>query len=147
MMGSLPHGVSPGISLSLGNGWCRQVHREPWRLGRWREAPPAYFSAQPLGPNSGGTAAPVQRCSRWLSKAKKGLGGGTSGGWRPEHQLKLLLITQMCLCHKKELLSPSSHLSSFSCARLLLRMLPFLGCGSNKTSILDLTFKLLTLFL
>ena len=50
IMGSLPHGVSPGISLSLGDDWCGQVHREHWRLGRWREASPAYFSAQPLGP-------------------------------------------------------------------------------------------------
>ena len=50
IMGSLPHGVSPGISLSPGDDWCGQVHREHWRLGRWREASPAYFSAQPLGP-------------------------------------------------------------------------------------------------
>ena len=50
IMGSLPHGVRPGISLSLGDDWCGQVHREHWRLGRWREASPAYFSAQPLGP-------------------------------------------------------------------------------------------------
>ena len=50
MMGSLPHNISPGISLSLGDDGCGQVHREHWRLGRWREAPPAYFSAQPLGP-------------------------------------------------------------------------------------------------
>ena len=38
----------------------------------------------------------------------------------------------------QKLLSGRSHLSSFSCA-LLPRMLPFLGCGSNETSILDLT--------
>ena len=46
-------------------------------------------------------AAPVHHCSRWLSKAKKGLGGGSSGGWRPEHQLQPPHhITQMCLCHR-----------------------------------------------
>jgi len=44
VMGSLPHGVSLGISLSLGGNWCGQVHRERWRHGRWREAPLAYFS-------------------------------------------------------------------------------------------------------
>ena len=38
----------------------------------------------------------------------------------------------------QKLLSGRSHLSS-SAAHGLLRMLPFLGCGSNETSILDLT--------
>ena len=79
IMGSLPHGVSPGISLSLGDDWCGQVHREHWRLGLWREASPAYFSAQPLGPKlrlHGSTGPPLpslalqaKKRSRWRHQA------------------------------------------------------------------------------
>ena len=96
IMGSLPHGVSPGISLSLGDDWCGQ-----WSVARGLSR--VLFSAA-VGaktPNSGGRAAPVHHCPRWLSKPKKGLGGDirrlstrapviTS----PHH------ITQVCLCHK-----------------------------------------------
>ena len=79
-------------------------------------------------------AAPVHHCSRWLSKAKKGLGGGSSGGWRPEHQLQPPRhITQIVSLSQidQKLLSGRSHLSS-SAAHGLLRMLPLLGSGSNQ---------------
>ena len=58
-----------------------------------------------------------------------------------EHQLQLLLTTSLNVSLSQidqKLLSGRSHLSS-SVAHGLLRMLPFLGCGSNETSILDLT--------
>ena len=74
-------------------------------------------------------AAPVHHCSRWLSKAKKGLGGGSSLSHHSNVSLSQI---------DQKLLSGRSHLSS-SAAHGLLRMLPFLGCGSNETSILDLT--------
>ena len=152
IMGSLPHGVSPGISLSLGDDWCGQVHREHWRLGLWREASPAYFSAQPLGPKLLTPVAEQHRSTIALagSPSQKKVSVETSGSWRPEHQFQfLLIIHSKCVpvTNRPKLLSGSSHLSSFSCARLL-RMFERSGCGrgNTKSSMLDILIKLLTLF-
>ena len=102
MMGSLPHNISPGISLSLGDDGCGQVHREHWRLGRWREASPAYFSAQPLGPKlrwHGSTGPPLlslalqgQKRPRW--RHIRQLATRAPAPIPPHHSLK------MCPCHK-----------------------------------------------
>ena len=74
----------------------------------------------------------------------------TSGSWRPEHQFQfLLIIHSKCdsVTNQPKLLSGSSHLSFFSCARLL-RMFERSGCGRGNTnsSMLDILIKLLTLF-
>ena len=62
---------------------------------------PRTFQRSRWGQNSGGTAAPVHHCPRWLSKPKKGLGGDIrrlstrAPVITPPHH-----ITQVCLCHK-----------------------------------------------
>ena len=62
---------------------------------------PRTFQRSRWGQNSGGTAAPVHHCPRWLSKPKKGLGGDIRQlatrapvPIPPHHSLK------MCPCHK-----------------------------------------------
>ena len=81
-----PHIVLPGRQV----GGVRPLPRT-FRRSRWGQNSKLRWHR----------AAPVHHCSRWLSKAKKGLGGGSSGGWRPEHQLQPPHhITQMCLCHR-----------------------------------------------
>ena len=86
---------------------CRNVPKTAI-LARGPRAPvqrtplfPPHCTARSASRWRGSSTAPVHHCSRWLSKAKKGLGGGSSGGWRPEHQLQPPHhITQVCLCHR-----------------------------------------------
>ena len=128
-----PHIVLPGRQVGGGAPLPRTFRRSRWGQNsklRWHRA------------------APVHHCSRWLSKAKKGLGGGSSGGWRPEHQLQPPHhITQMCLCHRStKNFCQAAHISPpllrtdyCACCRFRVRQQRNLHLGSH--------IKLLALFL
>ena len=143
------------------------AHRQRWRAGggflnsaaagmcrrrlSWQGAPVHPSSALPCSPHivlpgrQVGGGAPQQlrstialagsrRPKKASVEAHQAAGDqSTSNNFSSSHHSNVSL-SQI----DQKLLSGRSHLSS-SAAHGLLRMLPFLGCGSNETSILDLT--------